>query len=156
MFPDAEESVMTDHGNYPGDMPDVSWLLGRLAEEVPGVASVVLVSSDGLQLATAGPIDRTLADSVSALTSGLLGIVRQLGRELAIGEPETFTIRYPHGHLAFVRIGDAAGLFAAASVGTDLKRLGYGMGRFAEAVGHALTPQVRRQLHLRTIGQAVG
>ncbi len=145
---------MTDYGTQPGDLPDFSWLLQQLATEVPGVTNIVLVSTDGLQLASAGAINRTLADSVAALTSGLLGIVKQFGRELRIGEPETFTIRYPHGHLAFVRIGDAAGLFVAASVDTDMKRLGFGMGRFVEAVGHALTPAIRQQLHQRTI--AVG
>lgn len=147
---------MTDYRHPSGDLPDVTWLLRRLAEEVPGVTSVVLVSADGLQLASAGTIDRTLADSVSALTSGLLGIVKQLGRELHVGDPETFTIRYPHGHLAFVRIGDSAGLFASASVDTDLKRLGYGMGRFVEGVGHALTPQIRHELHQRTLSRSAG
>lgn len=138
------------------EMPDVSWLLNQLTSEVPGVTNVVLVSTDGLQLASAGAINRTLADSVAALTSGLLGIVKQFGRELRIGEPETFTIRYPHGHLAFIRIGDSAGLFVAATVDTDMKRLGFGMGRFVEAVGHALTPSFRRELHAGTITQTVG
>ena len=70
--PRPDDATGPDAGASPASLA-AGRLLGRLAEEVPGVTSVVLVSSDGLQLATAGTIDRTAADSVAALTSGLLG-----------------------------------------------------------------------------------
>jgi uncharacterized protein len=132
------------------DPSSLTWLVERFVSEVPGITHAVVVSLDGLQLATAGAVDRDLADQLSALTAGLLSIAGQCGFRLQLGEAENVTIRFPHGHLAFMRIGRFAGLCVAARPGTDMRTLAFQMTRFVASVGHALTPQPRSPLHQLT------
>jgi predicted regulator of Ras-like GTPase activity (Roadblock/LC7/MglB family) len=151
---------MTDYG-YPtgADKLDVSWLIDQLISEVPTITYVVLVSADGLHLASAGNLDRDRAESAAALASGFLSITGQFGHVFRLGAaPENLSVRYPGGHLAFLRIDDAAGEFVAALIvaatpQTQLQGLGYAMTRFSQAVGHALTPEIRHGLHQRTLPQ---
>jgi uncharacterized protein len=143
--------------DYPGpggttaDPSSMAWLVERFVNEVPGITHAVVLSLDGLQLAAAGAVDRDLADQLSALTAGLLSIAGQYGLHLRLGEAENLTIRFPHGHLAFMRIGQSAGLCVAARPGTDMRTLAFQMTRFVASVGHALTPQLRSRLHRMSI-----
>lgn len=148
---------MTDYrSTADGGQPDVSWLISQLVREVPTITAVVLVSADGLQLASSGHLNREHADSVAALAAGFLGITGQLGSLLQLGAPENLSVRYPHGHLAFLRIDDPAGEFVAALLvaaepRTQVGHLGYAMTRFSQSVGHALTPETRQALHQKTL-----
>jgi predicted regulator of Ras-like GTPase activity (Roadblock/LC7/MglB family) len=143
---------MTNPG--PGS-PNLNWLIEQLTKEMPGITHALVVSLDGLLLAHTGSLSRDNADQLAALTSGVLGISRQYGNFLQLGETENLMIRYPHGHMAFMRISDTAGLCVAARPGTDMRILAHAMTRFVQSVGHALTPEVRAQLHELTVtGQA--
>ena len=135
----------------------VGWLLDQLLHQMPTIDHAVLVSADGLHLATAGGLDRDNAESAAALSAGFLSITQNFGLVLGLGSaPENLSIRYPGGHLAFLRIDDAQGEFAAALIvaaepQTPIGTLGYAMTAFGEAVGHALTPEIRRQIHQQTL-----
>ena len=149
---------MTQHGlQSGGPMGRVNWLIDRLMKEVPTIQYAVLVSADGLHLATAGGLDRDRSESAAALASGFMSITRQFGSVFRLGPaPENLTMRYPGGHLAFLRIDDAAGEFAAALIiaatpQTQISALGYAMTSFSAAVGHALTPEIRHGLHQQTL-----
>jgi predicted regulator of Ras-like GTPase activity (Roadblock/LC7/MglB family) len=149
---------MTQHGSPAGDPAGrVTWLIERLMTEVPTIQYAVLISADGLHLATAGELDRDRAESAAALAAGFLSITRQFGGVFGLGPaPENLTMRYPGGHLAFLRIDDAAGDFAAALIvaatpQTQISALGYAMSSFSASVGHALTPEIRHGLHRRTL-----
>jgi predicted regulator of Ras-like GTPase activity (Roadblock/LC7/MglB family) len=145
---------MTDFGSVPGaNQPDLDWLIQQLANEVPTVTHALVVSLDGLQLAHTGAVDRDLGDQLAALTAGILSIGGQYGQWLQLGQPENLTIRFPHGHVAFMRIADTAGLCVAARAGTDMRTLAFAMTKFVQAVGHALTPEMRTRLHERTVAR---
>ncbi|BEL06800.1 roadblock/LC7 domain-containing protein [Actinoplanes sichuanensis] len=144
------------HSTADGGQPDVTWLIDQLVREVPTITAVVLVSADGLQLASSGHLSREHAESVAALAAGFLGITGQLGGLLQLGAPENLSIRYPHGHLAFLRIDDPTGdfvaaLLVAAQPQTQIGHLGYAMTTFSQSVGHALTPETRHALHQNTL-----
>lgn len=126
---------------------EVAWLVKQWAEEVPGVTHAVVVSLDGLQLASSGTVDRDLGDQLAALTAGLLSMANQCGDLLGLGGTEYLTIRQPAGHLLFMRIGDVAGLAVAAGAKADLRVLAFQMTQFVGSVGHALTPEVRGGMH---------
>lgn len=133
--------------------PDCAWLVRQFADDVPGVTHAVLVSLDGLQLAASGRVPRDLGDQLAALTSGLLSIADRSAALLDLGASEYLTVRLPHGHLLFMRVGESAGLAVAATAGCDLRVVAYRMTQFVGAVRHALTPQVRSELHRHTAGQ---
>ncbi|WP_346533938.1 roadblock/LC7 domain-containing protein [Micromonospora sp. DPT] len=133
--------------------PDCAWLVRQFADDVPGVTHAVLVSLDGLQLAASGRVPRDLGDQLAALTSGLLSIADRSGALLDLGASEYLTVRLPRGHLLFMRVGESAGLAVAATAGCDLRVVAYRMTQFVGAVRHALTPQVRSELHRHTAGR---
>ncbi len=61
----------------------------------------LLVSADGLHLATVGGLDRNNAEAAAALTAGFLSITANFGTILNLGSaPEHLSIRYPAEHLA--------------------------------------------------------
>lgn len=133
---------------------DVLWLITQFVDEVPGVTYALVVSLDGLQLAASNGFDRDVADQLAALTAGLLSLADRGGELFRLGHSEHLNIRFPHGHLLFMRIGDSAGLAVVAALGSDLRVLAYQMTQFVHGVGHVLTPDVRTSLHRRTFAAA--
>ncbi|MEH0938952.1 roadblock/LC7 domain-containing protein [Micromonospora psammae] len=133
--------------------PDCAWLIRQFAEDVPGVNHALLVSLDGLQLAASRQVPRDLGDQLAALTSGLLSMADRSAALLDLGASEYLTVRLPRGHLLFMRVGESAGLAVAAAAGCDLRVVSYRMTQFVGAVRHALTPQVRSELHRLTASQ---
>ncbi|HEX6499352.1 MAG TPA: roadblock/LC7 domain-containing protein [Micromonosporaceae bacterium] len=132
---------------------DCEWLIRQFADEVPGVTHALLVSLDGLQLTASRRVPRDLGDQLAALTAGLLSMADRSASLLNLGPSEYLTIRLPRGHLLFMRVGESAGLAVAAAAGCDLRVVSYHMAQFVGAVGHALTPQVRSELHRLTATQ---
>ena len=138
----------------------VTWLLTRLRTEIPTIERAVLVSTDGLHLASSGHLDRAHAESAAALTSAFLSVTRQLGAVLQLGAaPDVLTLRYPDGHLALLRIDDrsgrvAAALLVAATPPTQLAALGYAMTTFGQQIGHVLTPETCYGMHQQTLTTA--
>ena len=53
---------------------NLNWLVQNFAERVPGVNEAVVVSSDGLPIATSSGLDRDAADRFAAVASGLIGL----------------------------------------------------------------------------------
>ncbi|MBM0227817.1 MULTISPECIES: roadblock/LC7 domain-containing protein [Micromonospora] len=145
------------HGNATATtgqgLPDCAWLIRQFAEDVPGVTHAMLVSLDGLQLAASRGVHRDLGDQLSALTAGLLSMADRSAALLDLGSSEYLTVRLPRGHLLFMRVGESAGLAVAAAPGCDLRVVSYRMTQFVGAVWHALTPQVRHELHRMTASQ---
>jgi uncharacterized protein len=133
---------------------EFAWLVGQFADEVPGVAHVLVVSLDGLQLAASNHLPRDLGDQLSALTAGLLSMADQSGALLGLGSSEYVTIRLPMGYLLFMRLGEAAGLATVATSDGDLRVIAYQMTKFAASVGHLLTPRMRDELHRLTAAPA--
>ena len=69
----------------------LDWLLAEFARETPGVMQVVVVSGDGLRLATSPGMDDGPADQLSAAASGLVSLARGTAHLLHAG-PVTQTI----------------------------------------------------------------
>lgn len=126
---------------------DFAWLVRQFADEVPGVTHALLVSQDGLQLATSSAVPRDLGDQLAALTAGLISMADRGAALLELGASEYMTVRLPRGYLLFMRVGELAGLAVATNAGCDLRVVAYHMTQFVTAVGHVLTPQMRTELH---------
>ena len=53
---------------------NVNWLVNSFVSKVPGVSEAVVVTSDGLPMATSEGLDRDAADRFAAVASGLIGL----------------------------------------------------------------------------------
>jgi hypothetical protein len=118
-------------------------LLHQFAHDAPGLTHALIVSLDGLQLATSDAVGRDLADQLAAATSGLLSLANQCGALLALGGTDHVTVRLKHGHLLCMRIGESAGLVVAARPDADLRVLAHWMTKFVSSVDHVLAPPLR-------------
>ena len=82
----------------------MDWLLVDFARDTPGVLRAIVVSADGLRLATSPGTDAALGDRLSAAASGLVSLARGTAHLLDTG-PVTQTILEMAGGYLFVHAG---------------------------------------------------
>lgn len=137
---------------------NLQWLLANFVEEVPGVRSVAVVSSDGLLLlssepdpvaprAAAGParISDVRMD-LAAVVSGLASLTMGAARLMDGGRVRQTTVAMQDGMLFVMSISDGSLLGVHATAECDLSVIAYHMALFVGRAGHVLTPSLRGEL----------
>lgn len=127
------------------DAHTVQWLLSDFAAGVRGLHEVVVVSSDGLLLAASDGATR--AEDLAAVVSGLVSLGSGVARVLEYGAMRQTIVTMDGGHLFLMAISDGSCLGVHASLDCDLSVVAYQMALLVERAGHALTPEVRSELH---------
>jgi uncharacterized protein len=140
---------------------DVDWLVAGLAGDVPGVREVVLVSSDGLMLASARSSEAALAEpdaeeQLGAIVSGLVALAEGTSRVLDMGAVRQEIVTMAEGYVVAMSISDGSCLGVHASGSADLGVIAYQMTSFVRRAGHVLTPALRAQMHQDRGGGRVG
>lgn len=152
------------------DARNMRWLLENFVEEVPGVHSVAVVSSDGLLLITSEPaaappgaprqspgaLPGRLAGALSgpadtrmdlaAVVSGLASLTVGAARLMDGGRVRQTTVAMAHGTLFVMSISDGSLLGVHAAAECDMSVIAYHMARFVGRAGHVLTPALRGEL----------
>ncbi|GHH53873.1 roadblock/LC7 domain-containing protein [Streptomyces candidus] len=137
---------------------NLHWLLTNLVEEVPGLVSVAVVSSDGLLLLSSDP-DHMLPGTAPVLAgpkgsaADLATIVSGLG-SLTIGAAQLMDgggvkqtmVAMEHGSLFVMSISDGSLLGVHAAPDCDMSVVAYHMALFVGRAGHVLTPELRSEL----------
>ena len=59
----------------------LDWLLVEFVRDTPGVANAIVVSGDGLRLATSPGVTVALGDQLAAAASGLVSLAHGTGTE---------------------------------------------------------------------------
>jgi uncharacterized protein len=67
------------------DARNLHWLLSNLAKRTPGVAHAMVVSADGLPIAVSERLDRTMADQLAAIASGVASLSQGAARSFDAG-----------------------------------------------------------------------
>ncbi|MEV3989146.1 roadblock/LC7 domain-containing protein [Streptomyces sp. NPDC049837] len=140
---------------------NLHWLLGNLVEEVPGVRSVAVVSSDGLMLLSSDPADRKAkapadrprSDGPRGSSADLATIVSGIG-SLTIGAAKLMDgggvkqtmVAMEEGSVFVMSISDGSLLGVHATPDCDMSVVAYHMALFVGRAGHVLTPELRREL----------
>ncbi|MEU2161929.1 roadblock/LC7 domain-containing protein [Streptomyces chengbuensis] len=138
---------------------NLHWLLGNLVEEVPGVRSVAVVSSDGLLLLSsdpahnAAPAPTPRQDGPRGSSADLATIVSGIG-SLTIGAAKLMDgggvkqtmVAMEEGSLFVMSISDGSLLGVHATADCDMSVVAYHMALFVGRAGHVLTPEVRSEL----------
>ncbi|WP_328474490.1 roadblock/LC7 domain-containing protein [Streptomyces sp. NBC_00448] len=140
------------------DARNLQWLLANFVDEVPGVRSVAVVSSDGLLLLSsepdpvaprqaAGPI--RISDvrmDLAAVVSGLASLTMGAARLMDGGKVRQTTVAMEDGMLFVMSISDGSLLGVHAGAECDLSVIAYHMALFVGRAGHVLTPSLRGEL----------
>ncbi|WP_371617900.1 roadblock/LC7 domain-containing protein [Streptomyces sp. NBC_00454] len=141
---------------------NLQWLLTDLVEEVPGVNSVAVVSSDGLLLLSSEPVapDTPPAEAAAArprgprgasadlatIVSGLGSLTTGAAALMDGGAVKQTMVAMEHGSVFVMSISDGSLLGVHATPDCDMSVVAYHMALFVGRAGHVLTPEVRSEL----------
>ncbi|MFR9796419.1 roadblock/LC7 domain-containing protein [Streptomyces sp. MS06] len=143
---------------------NLHWLLTNLVEEVPGIQSVAVVSSDGLLLLssdpgqhvrsrqaeqtrearTAGP--RGSSADLATVVSGIGSLTVGAARLMQFGGVKHTMVAMEEGSLFVMSISDGSLLGVHGSADCDMSVVSYHMALFVGRAGHVLTPELRSEL----------
>jgi hypothetical protein len=134
------------------ELDNFSWLVDDFVNRVAGVAHAIVVSADGLLLASSErlPLDR--AEQLAAVASGLVSLNLGAARCFEAGDVKQTVVEMERGYLFLMSISDGSCLAVLAAPNCDIGLIGYAMTRLVERVGVQLTPEIRSQLHVAMRG----
>jgi uncharacterized protein len=130
--------AMTTAGTVDGRQLD--WLLVDFVRGTAGARHALVVSADGLRLATSQGIGEALGDQLAAVTSGLLSLALGIAQSFGAGPVRQTIVEMAGGYLFVTSISDGSMLAVFAERGCDMGMIGYEMTLLAARVGHMLTP----------------
>jgi uncharacterized protein len=131
--------------SFSPDAPDreLDWLTSNFATRIPGVVSVVVLSTDGLVLAASNGIGRDEADTIAAVTSGLTSLTIGAARCLETGGVNQVIVEMDGGYLFVTTVSDGSALAVTCGPECDIGLIGYEMSLLVTRIGQALTPTLR-------------
>ncbi|MFF0588056.1 roadblock/LC7 domain-containing protein [Streptomyces sp. NPDC003781] len=150
---------------------NLHWLLTNLVEEVPGIQSVAVVSSDGLLLLSsdpgrneearqvretprAGP--RGSAADLATVVSGVGSLTIGAARLMDFGTVKHTMVAMEEGSLFVMSISDGSLLGVHGSADCDMSVVAYHMALFVGRAGHVLTPELRTELRKSLESESTG
>ncbi|WP_326767815.1 roadblock/LC7 domain-containing protein [Streptomyces sp. NBC_01591] len=137
---------------------NLHWLLSNLVEEVPGVHSVTVVSSDGLMLLSSDPghlITRTgggqggprgSSADLATIVSGIGSLTIGAAKLMDGGGVKQTMVAMDEGSVFVMSISDGSLLGVHATPDCDMSVIAYHMALFVGRAGHVLTPELRSEL----------
>ncbi|MCX5584526.1 roadblock/LC7 domain-containing protein [Streptomyces erythrochromogenes] len=140
---------------------NLQWLLTDLVEEVPGVNSVAVVSSDGLLLLSSDPGaggaeepratprpkgPRGASADLATIVSGLGSLTTGAAALMEFGAVKQTMVAMENGSVFVMAISDGSLLGVHATPDCDMSVVAYHMALFVGRAGHVLTPEVRSEL----------
>jgi len=150
---------------------NLHFLLTNLVEEVPGVQSVAVVSSDGLLLLSSdaernakarevrdgkpsGP--RGSSADLATIVSGIGSLTLGAAKLMDFGTTKHTMIAMDEGSLFVMSISDGSLLGVHGSADCDMSVVAYHMALFVGRAGHVLTPELRSELRQSLENDATG
>ncbi|WP_330459790.1 roadblock/LC7 domain-containing protein [Streptomyces sp. NBC_00820] len=138
---------------------NLQWLLTNLVEEVPGIQSVAVVSSDGLLLLSSDPSHteetrqarptkgpRGSSADLATIVSGIGSLTLGATKLMEYGGIKHTMVAMEEGSLFVMSISDGSLLGVHGSAECDMSVVAYHMALFVGRAGHVLTPELRSEL----------
>ncbi|CAM5413126.1 roadblock/LC7 domain-containing protein [Streptomyces atroolivaceus] len=137
---------------------NLHWLLSNLVEEVPGVHSVTVVSSDGLMLLSSDPGLATAKESgrrtgprgssadLATIVSGIGSLTIGAAKLMDGGGVKQTMVAMEEGSVFVMSVSDGSLLGVHATADCDMSVVAYHMALFVGRAGHVLTPELRSEL----------
>ncbi|MFF1919578.1 roadblock/LC7 domain-containing protein [Streptomyces sp. NPDC058221] len=137
---------------------NLHWLLSNLVEEVPGVHSVTVVSSDGLMLLSSDPGHQSAqaagrqdgprgsSADLATIVSGIGSLTVGAAKLMEGGGVKQTMVAMEEGSVFVMSISDGSLLGVHATPDCDMSVIAYHMALFVGRAGHVLTPELRSEL----------
>jgi uncharacterized protein len=130
---------------------DLDWLITTFAERIHGVTSVIVLSTDGLVLAMSAGLERDIADTLAAVSSGLASLTAGAARHMQAGNVNQVIVEMDGGFLFVTTISEGSALAVMSGPDADIGLIGYEMSLLVTRIGQVLTPALRAELSDRPI-----
>jgi len=137
---------MTDQHVASQEARSFSWLLNGFVDNTAGVSDAVAVSSDGLLMAMSSSLDRSSAEQLSAIISGLVSLGKGASHCFGFEGLDQVIVSMQRGFLFVSAISDGSCLGVVASKGCDIGLVGYQTTLLVERAGTVLTPALVAEL----------
>jgi len=150
---------------------NLHWLLTNLVEEVPGIQSVAVVSSDGLLLLSSDPGrndearqtrgtkptgPRGSSADLATIVSGIGSLTIGAAKLMDGGAVKHTMVAMEEGSLFVMSISDGSLLGVHGSADCDMSVVAYHMALFVGRAGHVLTPELRSELRKSLESESAG
>lgn len=133
---------------------DLNWLVTDFTTRVEDVAHAIVVSVDGVPLATSAGIPEDALEQFAAIIAGLASLVEGAARIFEGGAPIQALVEMEDGLMLVKAVSDGSSLAVLAAPECDTRQVSFDMTRLVGAVGELLTPAARAELQFR--GQPPG
>ncbi|MGW2638749.1 roadblock/LC7 domain-containing protein [Streptomyces sp. NPDC001348] len=148
---------------------NLHWLLTNLVDEVPGIQSVAVVSSDGLLLLSSDPAatadarrarpgkgPRGSSADLATIVSGIGSLTVGAAKLMGFGGVKHTMVAMDEGSLFVMSISDGSLLGVHGSAECDMSVVAYHMALFVGRAGHVLTPELRSELRKSMESESTG
>ncbi|MQA11307.1 MAG: roadblock/LC7 domain-containing protein [Pseudonocardiaceae bacterium] len=114
---------------------ELSWLLDEIVGNALRVRHALLLSNDGLAMATSSEMDREESEHLAAVASALNSLAKGAGRQFDAGAVRQTMVELDGGFLFVITAGGGTCLAVFAEAGTDIGLVAYEMARLVGRVG---------------------
>jgi predicted regulator of Ras-like GTPase activity (Roadblock/LC7/MglB family) len=127
-----------------GEFPDspgqeLSWLLDDMIARLDHVQRAVVLSRDGLAVASSTSLRRDDAEHLSALAAGVQSLARGAGEHFGAGEVRQTIVELEYGFLFVTAAGHGTCLAVQCSAEADAGLIAYEMAMLVKRAGPHLT-----------------
>jgi len=123
-----------------------NWLLGNFTSSTAGVKETIAVSSDGLLIAMSSVRERSSAERLAAVVSGIVSLTSGAASAYPLGTLNRIIVDMADGYVLITAISGGSVLGVIADRSAKLGPIAYEMTQFVDRVGGALTPQLVDEL----------
>lgn len=123
----------------------LNWLLDELLAKVPGTRHAIVLSSDGLPLATSAALRDDASDHLSAMASSFQSLARETARFLEGGAVRQTVIEMDKAFLFVTAAGRGACLAVVGEADADVGLIAYEMNLLVVRVGNVLSSAPRSE-----------
>lgn len=124
---------------------DLAWLLDDLVERVAHAERGIVLSNDGLLIASSKEMSRDDAEHLAAAASGFQSLARGTGRYLGGGAVRQTVVELETAFFFVMAAGKGACLAVQASAEADVGLIAYEMARLVTSVGKFLSTPIRTE-----------
>ena len=130
----------------------LGWLMDNLVSRVANVRQALLLTRDGLVVATSRNMSREEGDNLSALAAGVHSLARGVGRQVGDAKVRQTIIEMDSAFLFVVAAGEGTCLAVLASAEANLGVMAYEMAMVVRRMGVHLTAGPRQADHEPVVG----
>ena len=139
----THDSAAAPAASTAGDDRDLDWVMSRFVDDVPDAAHAILVSADGLLMASSTSIPGERAEQVAAVSSGLASLAVGAARLFEGGSVMQTIVEMEMGFLMLMSVGDGSNLTVLTTGEADIGQVGYEMALLVDRVGRTVEAQAR-------------